>query len=172
MSPALTWLPSRTLISPTTPPVGCCTFLVVVSTTSWPGATTAPEISVVAAHPPTPTTRNALTDTPARAWRLRDLVTCFSNMGNSYYRGRLRIVDGCAIGIYRAGVVQRAERVGSSHDTIPLYSAAMSCLPTGSGCLVLNATTRPFCITRTCVAAARALGRCATTTAMPPRRRT
>jgi hypothetical protein len=56
MSPAFTRLPSRTRNSPTTPPVGCCTFLTLELTTSCPGATTAPEISVLAAQPPRPTT--------------------------------------------------------------------------------------------------------------------
>ena len=37
----------RPLSSPTTPPVGCCTFLTLDSTTSVPGAITAPDITVV-----------------------------------------------------------------------------------------------------------------------------
>ena len=44
MSPALTRSPSRARTSPTTPPVGCCTFLTLDSTTIWPGAISAPEI--------------------------------------------------------------------------------------------------------------------------------
>src|SRR5215510_10476182 len=59
MSPALTSLPSRTLSLPTTPPVGCCTFLTLESTTSWPAAITAPENSVVIAQPPRPRTRSS-----------------------------------------------------------------------------------------------------------------
>src|SRR5258705_454930 len=42
MSPAMTLSPSRTRSSPTTPPVGCCTFLTLESTTSTPCPMTAP----------------------------------------------------------------------------------------------------------------------------------
>src|SRR4051812_25472762 len=69
MSPTLTWSPSRTRNAPTTPPVGCCTFLTFEATTSAPGATTAPAISVVAAHPPTPPARRATRATPIVRWR-------------------------------------------------------------------------------------------------------
>ena len=41
--------------SPTTPPVGCWTFLTWLSTTTAPGATTAPDSSVIADQPPRPT---------------------------------------------------------------------------------------------------------------------
>src|SRR5215831_19044651 len=59
MSSALTRLPSRTLSLPTTPPVGCCTFLTLESTTNCPAAITAPENSVVMAQPPRPMTRSS-----------------------------------------------------------------------------------------------------------------
>ena len=72
MSPALTLSPSRTRSSPTTPPVGCCTFLTLVSTTSWPCAITAPGISVVEAQPPMPPTSSTTTTRPARRWRRMD----------------------------------------------------------------------------------------------------
>ena len=71
-SPALTRSPSRTRTSPTTPPVGCCTFLILVSTTIEPGAISAPDNSVVAAQPPTPPTSMSTTVTPATMWRWID----------------------------------------------------------------------------------------------------
>jgi hypothetical protein len=43
MSPALTISPSRTLTSPTTPPVGCCTFLTLESTTTDPARSARPK---------------------------------------------------------------------------------------------------------------------------------
>jgi hypothetical protein len=52
--PASTWLPSLTMISPTMPPLECCTFLMLDSTTIVPGAITAPASSWVTAHPPIP----------------------------------------------------------------------------------------------------------------------
>ena len=63
ISPALTMSPSRTRTSPTTPPVGCCTFLTLESTTTEPGAISAPEICTVEAQPPNPP---ASTSTSAR----------------------------------------------------------------------------------------------------------
>ena len=69
MSPAFTRSPSRTRSSPTTPPVGCCTFLTFESTTIEPCAISAPEISAVDAQPPTPIARNATITTPAKMWR-------------------------------------------------------------------------------------------------------
>src|SRR5829696_9150057 len=68
ISPALTLSPSRARNSPTTPPVGCCTFLTFESTTRLPGAITAPDSSVVAASPPTPPARSATTARPPSRW--------------------------------------------------------------------------------------------------------
>src|SRR5215207_5647339 len=68
MSPACTLSPSRTRSSPTTPPVGCWTFLTFESTTRLPGAITAPDSSVVAASPPTPPARSATTARPPSSW--------------------------------------------------------------------------------------------------------
>src|SRR5260370_15306036 len=72
ISPALTRSPSRTRSSPTTPPVGCCTFLTFESTTMEPGAISAPESLAVPTQPPTPTARTAKTVKPARIWRRMD----------------------------------------------------------------------------------------------------
>ena len=58
ISPALTRSPSRARTSPTTPPVGCCTFLTLESTTTEPGAISAPEICTVDAQPPNPPASN------------------------------------------------------------------------------------------------------------------
>src|SRR5215208_6848028 len=69
MSPALTLSPSRTLSSPTTPPVGCWTFLTFESTTTRPDAITAPASSVVAASPPTPPASKATMAIPQMRWR-------------------------------------------------------------------------------------------------------
>ena len=65
MSPALTTSPSRTRTSPTTPPVGCCTFLTLESTTTDPGAISAPEIGTVEAQPPKPPASTSTTTRPA-----------------------------------------------------------------------------------------------------------
>ena len=59
-------LPSLTRISPTMPPVGCWTFLTFDSTTTVPGAITAPDSCVVAAQPPTPPTSTAMAAKPIR----------------------------------------------------------------------------------------------------------
>src|SRR5262245_560765 len=72
ISPALTRSPSRTRSSPTTPPVGCCTFLTFESTTTEPGAISAPESLAVPIQPPTPTARTTKTVKPARTWRRMD----------------------------------------------------------------------------------------------------
>src|SRR5712692_1287347 len=72
MSPTLTRSPSRTLSSPTTPPVGCCTFLTFESTTTDPDAISAPESWVVLAQPPTPPARMPKTVRPARMLRRMD----------------------------------------------------------------------------------------------------
>ena len=64
MSPALTISPSRTLTSPTTPPVGCCTFLTLESTTTEPGAISAPEICTVEAQPPNPPASTSISARP------------------------------------------------------------------------------------------------------------
>lgn len=64
--PASTSAPSLTRISPTTPPVGCWTFLTLDSTTMVPGAITAPASCVVAAQPPTPPTRKTVMANPTR----------------------------------------------------------------------------------------------------------
>ncbi len=64
MSPALTRSPSRTRTSPTTPPVGCCTFLTLESTTTAPGAISAPEIGTVEAQPPKPPASTSITARP------------------------------------------------------------------------------------------------------------
>jgi hypothetical protein len=58
--PSSTSLPPLTRISPTTPPVGCCTFLMFDSTTIVPGAITAPANWLVAAQPPTPKIRSVV----------------------------------------------------------------------------------------------------------------
>src|SRR5262249_30237322 len=55
--------------SPTTPPVGCCTFFTLESTTIEPDAMSAPEIGMVAAQPPTPTDSATNTVIPARMLR-------------------------------------------------------------------------------------------------------
>ena len=68
-SPARTRWPSRTSSSPTIPPVRCCTFLTLESTTIDPGAITAPDSSVVVAQPPTPTVSSKAMTTPPRRWR-------------------------------------------------------------------------------------------------------
>src|SRR5215471_1011448 len=68
-SPAITRTPSRTRSSPTTPPVGCCTFLTFESTTREPDATTAPDSSVVVAQPPRPPTTRSPMVIAARTWR-------------------------------------------------------------------------------------------------------
>jgi hypothetical protein len=75
MSPALTTSPSRARTSPTTPPVGCCTFLTLDSTTIWPGAISAPEICTVDAQPPRPTTRTSTIPRPSIRWNLIDWLT-------------------------------------------------------------------------------------------------
>ena len=62
--PASTSSPSLTRISPTTPPVGCCTFFTLDSTTMVPGAITAPANWVVAAQPPTPPTSSTVIANP------------------------------------------------------------------------------------------------------------
>src|SRR5271165_900471 len=72
MSPPLTRSPSRTRSSPTTPPVGCCTFLTFESTTTDPDAMSAPESWVVPAQPPTAATRMPKTVSPARMLRRID----------------------------------------------------------------------------------------------------
>src|SRR5271166_2954992 len=72
MSPALTRSPSRTRISPITPPVGCCTFLTFESTTIDPEAISAPESAVVPAQPPTPPARIPNTVKPASMLRRMD----------------------------------------------------------------------------------------------------
>src|SRR5215510_3816003 len=46
--------PLCTFKAPTTPPVGCCTFLTFELTTIEPCAISAPEIFVTAVHPPRP----------------------------------------------------------------------------------------------------------------------
>ena len=69
ISPALTRSPSRARTSPTTPPLGCWTFLTLESTTSEPCAMIAPEISAVEAQPPSPTPRNATSAQPTMMWR-------------------------------------------------------------------------------------------------------
>src|SRR6202035_2703950 len=71
-SPLLTRLPSRTRSSPTTPPVGCCTFLTLESTTTLPEAMSAPESAVVPAQPPTPPASSTKTARPASALRRMD----------------------------------------------------------------------------------------------------
>ena len=55
-----------------TPPVGCWTFFTWLSTTIVPGATTAPDSSVIHAHPPRPPTRRATPPSASRVWRLMD----------------------------------------------------------------------------------------------------
>ena len=65
MSPALTRSPSCTLSLPTTPPVGCCTFLTLESTTMEPCAMSAPAIWVVEAQPPTPKASTSTITPPA-----------------------------------------------------------------------------------------------------------
>jgi hypothetical protein len=67
--PAATTLPSRTCSSPTTPPVGCWTFLTSLRTTSWPAEITAPENSVVAAQPPKPSTSTPAEMAAIAMWR-------------------------------------------------------------------------------------------------------
>src|SRR3712207_7099861 len=57
----------RSRISPTMPPVGCWTFLTLVSTTTWPVAMTAPDRDVVAAQTPKPPNRTTTTPIPARS---------------------------------------------------------------------------------------------------------
>ena len=64
MSPAFTNMPSRARTSPTTPPVGCCTFFTLESTTTCPGAISAPEICAVDAQVPSPPTRSRITVRP------------------------------------------------------------------------------------------------------------
>ena len=64
MSPARTSAPSRTRSSLTTPPVGCWSFFTLESTTSEPGAITAPATSVVAAQPPIPNASRLATAVP------------------------------------------------------------------------------------------------------------
>src|SRR5687768_11390839 len=46
------------------PPVGCCTFLTLLSTTTWPMAITAPDRDVVAAHTPKPPNSRMTTAKP------------------------------------------------------------------------------------------------------------
>src|SRR3954452_20954144 len=64
ISPALTVSPSCARTSPTTPPVGCCTFLTLESTTTCPGAISAPEIGTVEAQPPKPQVKTSITTRP------------------------------------------------------------------------------------------------------------
>src|SRR5262245_55159008 len=85
ISPPFTRSPSRTRSSPTTPPVGCCTFLTFESTTTVPDAISAPASLVVPAQPPTAPTRTAKTNMPARILRRID-----------------RRVDDCSFGMLSA----------------------------------------------------------------------
>src|SRR5579871_1801271 len=71
-SPALTVSPSLTRSSPTTPPVGCCTFLTLESTTTDPCAISAPEILAVDAQPPSPPASTSTTASPMTRWRRID----------------------------------------------------------------------------------------------------
>ena len=75
MSPFLTRSPSLTLSSPTTPPVGCCTFLTLLSTTSLPGAMTAPEISLSVPQPKMTSIRTATAARPSPRWPRSDCWT-------------------------------------------------------------------------------------------------
>jgi hypothetical protein len=56
----------------TTPPVGCCTFFTLVSTTIEPCAISAPEIWAVDAQPPNPITSTPTKINPARMCRRID----------------------------------------------------------------------------------------------------
>src|SRR5262245_24087143 len=82
-SPARTRSPSRTRSSPMTPPVGCCTFFTLESTTIWPAAIRAPESLVVLAQPPTPPASRANTMSPASTLRRMDrrVGEIFSRIG-------------------------------------------------------------------------------------------
>ena len=64
--PSSTSPPSLTRISPTTPPVGCCTFFTLDSTTIVPGAITAPTNWAVVAQPPMPPVRRTVMVKPVR----------------------------------------------------------------------------------------------------------
>src|SRR5687767_9756832 len=79
-SPASTTCPSRTSSSATTPPVGCWICFTLPSTMTLPGAMTAPDNSVVAAHPPTPNTSTRIAATPASTCRRSErLITLWSS---------------------------------------------------------------------------------------------
>ena len=50
------------------PPVGCCTFFTLESTTIWPGAMIAPDSFIVPAQPPTPKASTMTITSPATMW--------------------------------------------------------------------------------------------------------
>ena len=63
-------------------PSGCCTFFTSGSVTKRPGATTAPEISVVVAQAVKPTTPTRTRPAPARRWRCNSIFVFGSNLGH------------------------------------------------------------------------------------------
>src|SRR5262249_8901601 len=68
--------PSCPSHGPPTPPVGCCPFLTLKSTTSWPEPIPAPKTPVAAPQPPRPITSNSAATTMARVCRRR--MRCIS----------------------------------------------------------------------------------------------
>ena len=155
-SPARTRSPSRARISPTTPPVGCWTFLTWLSTTTCPGATTAPESR---SSPPSRRGRPTRKERrPARAQRV-------------WRRIELR-----ALGLYRSFMTLLPDL----KQTWRVYGAhVLGALPAGTGRRTLLSTsslgrtcTRPSPITSTSRRRQGRSGRWAMTTTMPPRART
>ena len=153
MSPALTRSPSRTRSSPTTPPVGCCTFLTLESTTIEPGAITAPD--------------NSRGRRPA--------ADAADQHDDDDEPGQQMTAD-------RAGAVVRHRLLSFMTSPLPLSGTTLSgrgpagvalqhaCASTSS--FGPKACARPWSITSSRSTPASALGRCATTTTMPPRART
>ncbi len=146
-SPASTWSSLRTLISATTPPVGCCTFFRSDSTTSWPAVMTAPDICVFAAQPPTPPIRRMIAESPMTTCRRIDRRSVET-------RGARHGCDPCRSpttlsGAGSAGAGGRRRSLASTSSRGP------------------SACTRPLPSTRTVSTAARTPARCATTSAMP-----
>ena len=158
-SPAFTWSPSRTRISPTTPPVGCWTFLTLVSTTSVPGAITAPANSVVAAQPPMPPTSRTTAATPSSEMAADGRWRVWQSLPASIMTLSLRD---------SATTLQRRGREPALLRPLPDANAWRST----SSLRARRPATRPSAITSTRSTPASALGRCATTTTMPPRART
>ena len=112
MSPILTLSPSRTRTSPTMPPVGCCTFLTLESTTICPGAISAPESCVVPAQPPKPITSTPTTTRPARICRRIEGCAADFWLMREPHRSRVQSCSGARAGTGRCSTLDRTASFG------------------------------------------------------------